>query len=361
MQSAGASARANLGEAEMGADLGRAIRGFQLSQAISVASGMGIPDLLRTGSRPVAELASETGTNAQALRRLMRALAAFGVFDECDNDRFSLTEMGWGLCDQADRTLAPFARLFGSVPAWQAWSALAHSVTTGETAFEHVHGCDVWAYRTSHPEHGAIFDRAMAAGAARDAETVLKVQDFSRFQRIVDVGGGDGTFLSSILAGAPNTHGILFDRPNVTAEASRTLQARGVNNRCAVVSGDFFEAVPQGADAYVLKWILHDWNGKQCIAILRTIAEACGSSGRLFVIEHLVEPPNVGLDGKLLDLMMLVMTGGQERNSHEYGHLLSEAGFEVLKIVRTEGLLSVVEAAPAAGPPRKIEPVGVVD
>lgn len=336
-------------EANVSSELGRAIRGFQVSQGIYVAVVLGIPDLLRTGSRSVTELASKTGTNAQALRRLMRALAAFGLFHERDDDNFDLAAMGGALCDDAHRTLAPFARLFGSLPAWQAWSALTHSVTTGGVAFEHVHGCDVWEYRTRHPEHRVIFDRAMAAGAARDAEAVLKVQDFSRFQHIVDVGGGDGTFLASILATAPNAQGTLFDRPSVTAKASRTFRARGVNDRCAVVSGDFFAAVPPGADVYVLKWILHDWNDEQSIAILRSIAQACGSSSRLFVVEHLVEPPNLGLEGKLLDLMMLVMTGGRERSADEYQHLLSAARFDVLKITRTEGLFSVIEAAPAVG------------
>jgi len=230
----------------------------------------------------------------------------------------------------------------------RAWSGLLGGVQTGETAFDRVHGMSVWDFRARHPEETAAFDSAMAAIADQIADAVLAAYDFAPHRTIVDVGGGQGAFITKILEAHPHLHGTLFDQPHVTRRASSRLHQSAVADRCEVIGGDFFRSVPANADAYMLKWILHDWPDDEAIAILKTCRSAIQSDGRLIVMEYLIDEPNVGLEGKLMDLNMMVITGGVERTREEYAAIFGAAGVRIRRVVPTATPIAVIEASPVA-------------
>ena len=318
----------------------RLVNGHQAARAIQVAAELGIADELADGPRGVDELAAATGTYEPSLYRLLRALAALGVLHEDDGRRFGLTELGEHLRSDDPHSVAGWAAFAGSPSVWAAWGALDHSVRTGENAFTHVHGEDVWAYRASRPDESARFDRAMASLTGRATAAVLEVEDFSRFSLIVDIGGGNGTLLAQILERNPEARGILFDQPHVLAGVTPP-------ERCEVVGGNFFEAVPEGGDAYVLKAIIHDWEDPESVAILRRVREATAPEGRVFLLESRLGGPNELPAAKLSDLNMLVNPGGRERTIEEYEALFEQAGFRLVGEKATPSGQSVIEAAPA--------------
>ena len=330
------------------AALTRLVNGYQVSHAIHAAVVLGIADLLAAGAGDVAGLAVATGTDAGALYRLLRALAAAGVFREAPDRHFTLAPMGECLRSNAPDPVAPWAMLAGQPYVHRAWGGLLHSLRTGETAFCHMHGMDVWDYRARYPEQGAVFDRAMSGISRRVAEAVVETCNFGRFRRVVDVGGGEGVLLGHILGAHRAMGGVLFDLPHVVVGAARVLHAAGVAERCEVVAGDFFPGVPAGGDGYVLKGILHDWDDAAAVAILRACHSAIAPGGALLVIERLVAPPNEGADAKFSDLNMLVMPGGRERTREEFEALLGAAGFRLSQVVATGTRMSMLEAAPIA-------------
>ncbi|HET9000059.1 MAG TPA: methyltransferase [bacterium] len=322
------------------------INGFRVSQAIHVAATLGIADLLRDGPRSSDELAAATGTHAGALYRLLRTLAGVGVFREDVDRRFGLTPLGECLRSDAHEPLGPWAVHIGQPYVWQAWGHLLESVRTGENAFRRVHGVSVWDYYARNPTAGAIFDRAMTGHSRLQADAVLKAYDFGRFGCVLDVGGGHGLLLSAVLAKHPSLRGVLFDQPHVVVGAEPVLQAAGVADRCQVVGGDFFEALPDGSDAHVMKFILHDWEDAQATAILRTCRRAIAPNGKLLVIDSEISPPNEGALGKLRDLTMLVHTGGRERTREEWTALFAAGGFRLVRATPTEAGLSIIEGVP---------------
>jgi hypothetical protein len=329
------------------AALMRLVNGYQVSQAIHVAATLGIADLLADGPRTSDDLAAATDCAPPSFYRLLRALASVGVFREEGGRRFAMTPLGD--CLRADRPegVGFRARRLGLPFHWQPWGDLLRSVRTGENAFRHLHGMDLWEYQTRHPEAGAIFDADMTSNTRRQVAALLAAYDFGRFTRLVDVGGGQGALLAAILAEHPAAHGVLFDRPQVVAQAEPLLQAADVGDRCQVVGGSFFESVPPGGDAYLLKVILHDWADEPAIAILQTCRRAIGPTGTLLVIEHVVGPPNEDDAGKRMDLHMLVMLGGRERTREEWTALLASGGFHLAGITPTASELSVIEGSPA--------------
>ena len=222
---------------------------------------------------------------------------------------------------------------------WQAWGALLHGVRTGENAFRSVHGTDVWEYRAAHPEEGAIFDGAMTAIMLRANRHVLAAYDFGRFATVVDVGGGRGAFLNAILAAHPGLRGVLFDQPQVVDGAV-------VGDRCEVVAGSFFDAVPAGADAYVLKAVLHDWEDDDAVHILRRCRTAIPDDGALLVVERDLGAANENADAKLSDLNMMVGPGGRERTRGEFATLFAAGGFALERTTPTAIGLSVFEGRP---------------
>ena len=227
--------------------LRRLVNGYQVTQALHVAAVLGVADLLADGPRSSNDLAAATETHPGALYRLLRALASVGVFREEEDRRFALTELGACLRSDAPEPVGGWAAFVGEPYQWQAWGALLHSVRTGENAFRHVHGIDSWSYRARHPELSASFDRAMTSLSRQVVSAVLETYDFGRFGHLIDVGGGNGAVLATILAKNPTAHGVLFDQPHVVSGAGPILAAAGVADRCQVVGGSFFETVPAGA------------------------------------------------------------------------------------------------------------------
>jgi hypothetical protein len=325
------------------------VNGFQVSQAISVAAVLGIADLLADGARTSADLAAATDAHPGALYRLLRALASAGLLVEGDGRLFELTAIGEGLRSDAPEPVGSWAAHVGQPYYWQAWGNLLHTVRTGDSGFRAAHGMDAWEYRTEHPREGAIFDRAMTDLARTAIRAVLEVHDFARYGTVVDVGGGHGALLASVLARHPGMRGVLFDQPQVVAGAGPVLEAAGVADRCRVTGGSFFDSVPGGGDAYVLKSILHDWDDAAATTVLRQCRRAVPEGGSLVVIERDLGRANEAPEAKLSDLNMLVVLGGRERTIEEYGALFDAAGFRLVDAVPTAAGLSVIEGAPVRG------------
>ena len=318
-------------------ELTRLINGHQLSQAICVAAELGVADILADGARTSDYLADATGTSADALYRLLRALASVGILREENGRLFALTDMGEALRSDAQDSVAAIAVHVGLPYIREAWSALAESVRTGENAFRLVHGVSNWEYRARRPEENAIFDRYIAAITRRGTRALFDAYDFGRFETIVDVGGGNGSFLMALHTEHPSTRGIVFDQPHV-------VDGLDLGDSIEVVAGNFFESVPAGGDAYVLKWILHDWEDEPAIAILRAVRR---SGAPVLVIERLLGPPNEGAETKLADLNMLVGPGGRERTLDEYHALFEAADYRLVRATASAVELHVLEGEPA--------------
>src|SRR5918998_3585054 len=326
----------------------RMTNGYQVSQALHVAATLGISDLLDDGPRSADELAEATQTHAPTLYRLLRALASVGVFAEETDGRFGLTPLAEHLRTDVPGSLRAWAMLIGQPSFWASWGHLLHSVRTGEPAFPHLHGTNVWEHRAAHPEEGEIFDAAMTGLSAPVAEAVAQSYDFSNISVLVDVGGGEGGLLATILAANPTLRGVLYDLPHVVAAAGALLERAGVADRCEVVGGSFFETVPEGADAFLLKSIIHDWDDAAAIEILRTCRAPMADTGRLLVVEPVIRPGNEPDPAKFSDLNMLVMLGGRERTADDFEKLYAEAGFRLADVVRTGSPpFNIIEGVPA--------------
>lgn len=329
--------------------LWRMTNAYQACQAIHVAATLGIADLLKDGPRSADELADDTGTHAPTLYRLLRALASVGVFAEGDeNDgRFGLTPLAEYLRTDASGSVRTWAVHIGQPYYWSAWAHLLDSVKSGKPAFPELHGTSVWEYRAVRPEESAIFDSAMTGLSAMVAEAVVQRYDFSRFDVLADVGGGVGALLAAILKANPRLRGILFDQTHVVAHARSWLEGAGVADRCEVVGGSFFEGVPEGADAYLLKSVVHDWDDAEAVEILRKCRTAMADTGTLLMVEPVLRAGNAPDPAKYSDLNMLVMLGGRERSAEEFRGILAEAGFRLGGIIATESTHNIIEGVPA--------------
>jgi hypothetical protein len=325
------------------------ITGAWLSQAICVAARLGLADLLASGPRRVAELANSAGAHAASLFRLLRALAAAGVLREIEPGLFELTSLGQQLRSGVPGSLCNLAMVVGGEEARRSWSDLLYSVRTGGSAFRHIFGTDTFQYRAARFEDAAIFNEAMAELTRQVAEAAIASYDFRGIDTMVDVGGGNGTLLSILLASVPSLHGILFDLPSGTSGASEVLGAAGVSERCRIAHGDFFQAVPAGADAYMLKSVIHDWDDERSRVILTNCANAMPRHAKLLLIEQLLPAKAEELATHrrvlLTDLNMLVMAGGRERGEAEYRDLLGSTGFIMKRVVLTGSSFSVLEAS----------------
>lgn len=325
-------------------ELHRLTSGYQVSQAVHVAARLHISDVLAGGPTSLAQLAESTRTDVQALTRLMHALSALGLYTD-DDGKYTNTELGAALRTDAPRSVAGWARFIGTGSHWQAYTGLEDSIRTGETAFPAVHGEAVWEYRAKHPAEQEAFDAAMTAMSQTLSDAVVDAYDFSRFGTLVDVGGGQGRLLIDILLRYRSVGGVLFDQPDVVAGAHELLAGAGVADRCGVVGGSFFEAVPEG-DAHLLKSVIHDWADAEAIEILRTCRRSMPDHGRLLLVEQLLDESPDPVRTAFSDLNMLVMTGGRERTTDEYRALLAAAGLDLVTTVPTAGLAFVLEAEP---------------
>ena len=322
------------------------IMGFRVTQMIYVVAKLGIADLLKAGPQDPESLAQATHTHGPSLYRLLRALASLGIFAEDEEGRFTLTPLAELLQSGVPGSMRSRALHFGGQPDWQSWGQLLYSITTGETAFRHLHGMDPWEYRAKNPEVDAYFNDFMYQQTATQTAAVIAAYDFSEIGTIVDAGGGYGALLAAILQANPQMRGILCDAPHVLKGAPPTLEAAGVSDRCELVPCDFFDSVPEGGDAYILKNIIHDWDEDSGRAILTNCRRVTPQHGRLILVEHVIQRGNDPQMGKLVDLQMLVALGGRERTEAEFRALLGEAGFELTKVVPTQAQVSVIEAVP---------------
>jgi hypothetical protein len=291
------------------------VTGFRLSQALAVAAELRLAEALADGARTADELAAEVGADADALYRLLRALARAEVFEERDDRVFALTELGRGLQGEAGMQ----ARFVCRAPQWNPWADLEQTIRTGEPAFEKIFGESPWSWRASRPDESARFDEWMTALTVSMNEAIVSAYDFGRFEHVVDVAGGRGALLDAVLEASPRTRGTLFDQEHVVAGARP-------HERMSVVAGSFFDAVPRGGDAYVLKSIVHDWPDEEATAILRTVAAALEGDARVILLERDIDDDATAW----LDLQMLVMFGARERTADEYAALFVAAGLEPL-------------------------------
>ncbi|HET9786855.1 MAG TPA: methyltransferase [Pyrinomonadaceae bacterium] len=323
------------------------ISGFWISRAICVTSELGIPDQLKNGPRSAADLAAATNTHAPSLYRVLRALVSVGVFGETEDGRFTLTPLSETLQTGVPGSIRSFAISELGGEHYDAWRNLMQSVKTGEIAFDDVFGMDIWSFFQKNPENARIFNDSMSGMTAATNEAILSRYDFSGIRKIVDVGGGHGGLITHILQKHPEMKGVLFDAQSVIEGAKARIQDAGLSDRCEAIGGDFFQSVPAGGDAYILKWIIHDWNDERATTILRNCRNAITSDGRLLLVDVVIPPSREPHFGKFIDLNMLVMTGGLERTEAEFRKLLDASGFRLARVINTESPISIVEAEPA--------------
>ncbi|MDY6805212.1 MAG: methyltransferase [Cyanobacteriota bacterium] len=320
------------------------IKGYQLSQCIYIAAKLGIADLLEEGERHSDALAAATNTNKDAIYRLLRALASVGIFAETQPRYFQLTPLATYLQSDVPNSLKANAIMLGE-EIYQAWGNLTHGIETGENAFYNLYGMNFYEFLARNPAKAKTFDRAMTDLSGVVNASVLAAYDFSSISKLVDVGGGKGRLLCSILQAYPTMTGVLFDRPDAIDTISDLPRTAGLSDRLKLAKGDFFKTIPPGGDAYLLKHIVHNWSDERAIAILQNCYRSMGEGGLLLAIEIIIPPGNEPCTGKFLDLSMLaICPGGRERTETEYRDLLKAAGFKLTKIVPTESELSVIEA-----------------
>jgi len=325
--------------------LSQQITGYWISQMLHVAARLQLADHLHAGPRSIESLATATGTHARSLGRLLRGLASLGHFEETSPGTYALTATAQYLREDHPQTVRPMALMLGGVQ-YQAWGELLHSVTTGETGFQHRYGQPLFDYLGEHPQEAAEFDRAMVAIHGGETAAILDAYDLSRFHSVIDVGGGNGSQLIEILRRHPALTGAVFDLPHVAQRAKLALDAAGFGDRGSVIGGSFFETVPSGADAYLLRHVIHDWSDEQSQQILSLVRAAIPAHGKLLVIETVIPPGNYPSFAKLLDLTMLVIPGGIERTEAEYRELFAASGFRLERIVPTAAGVDVIEGVP---------------
>jgi SAM-dependent methyltransferase len=321
------------------------IIGKWISQAIGTVVELGIPDQLAKGARRCRDIAQEADVSEDGLYRLLRALASVGLFAESADRRFRLTGTGQLLRSEHPESLAGYARFTAHDITWRPWGQLSYSVKTGMPAFDHVFNASIFEHFSRNPEVAAVFDDAMTSISAMEARDASDAYDFKGIETLMDVAGGHGLLLATVLRRYKRMRGVLFDLPHVAAGAAATFTRAGITGRVRIESGDFFKELPSGADAIIMKHIVHDWDDDSATRILQACHRALGTRGKVLIVDPVVPPSNVPHYGKYLDLEMLVLTPrGRERTKTEFAKLLRGAGFRLSRVVATEGPLSIVEA-----------------
>lgn len=319
-------------------------QGAVVQSALAVVAELGIADLLTEGPQSADRLAELTHSHAQALRRVLRLLGSVGVFSEVESNRFALTPLSECLLSNGAESMRSWVKMVGQRIWMRTWAEASYTVRTGEPALAHTMGAEIFDYFAAHPEEGDIFNEAMDEFGRRVAAAVVQAYDFSGIGTIADIGGGHGTLIAAILQANPQMKGILFDMPRVVAGAGRFIHSE-LASRCEIRGGDFFQSVP-AADTHILRWVIHDWDHDRALTVLRNCRAVMKQRDRLLLVEAVVPPGEEPHASKVLDFVMLVAMGGQERTAAEYGDLLREAGFRVNRIVPTGTPLSVIEALP---------------
>lgn len=326
-------------------DLPRLITGYRVTQALYVVAKLGVADVLADGPKDAGVLAERLGVQPRPLFRVMRMLAGHGIFTQDGENRFGLTALGAHLRTDHPVTVRHSAIMHGELQ-YQTAGDLLHTVQSGETAFDHLYGANLFAYLGAHPEDSATFNAAMA-DTVGVWSSPIEGYDLSKHRLVVDVGGGRGTLLAALLARNPALRGILFDLPAGAAEAAPYLQARGVADRCEIRTGDAFEAIPKGGDVIIFSRVLHNWPDDKVRVLLANAREATAEDGVLLLWESVVPEGATPSPTKDIDLTMLFLLGGAERTESEWRALLSAAGFALVKVTKTGGMFDMIEAKPA--------------
>ncbi|HEY6400528.1 MAG TPA: methyltransferase, partial [Blastocatellia bacterium] len=311
-----------------------------ISTSLVMAAELGIADLLADGPRSSEELAQATSTHPDSLYRLLRVLCGVGVFSEIQTNSFVQTPLSECLRAGVPGSMRSWLRMIGRKFRYHTHAEALYSIRTGEPAFKHVTGTDFFNYLATHTEEAEIFNQAMGDMGKVIAAAVAQSYDFSGIGKIIDVGGGHGTLITVILQKYPQMTGILFDSPHTVEGARDSVASAGLADRCEVVGGDFFKSVPAGCDAYLLRWIIHNWDDERAITILRNCRQSMGARSRLLLIESVIPTGNEFHPGKLLDYIMLTTLPGRERTEGEYDRLLREADLRLNKVEPTGSPLS---------------------
>jgi O-methyltransferase domain len=322
------------------------LQGAMVTGAISCVAQLGIPDLIDAGPKSAPELAGQIGADADALYRLMRASASVGVLSEGADGRFSQTPLSAVLRTNANPSLRAFAIMHGREWHEMGWSNLEYCVRTGKQALDKLYGKHVFEFFQTNCDEAQIFNQAMSDLSAIDGPAVVDAYSFERVHSLVDVGGGHGSLLAAILARNPHLKGILYDVEGVV-EGAKAGPLQPMLDRCAFQSGDMFSSVPDGADAYVMKHIIHDWPDDLCVKILQACRKGVNPGGKLLVVDNVIQPGNDFAPGKFLDLQMLIFPGGRERTEKEFGQLFAAAGWRLTRIIPLPVPESIVEGVPA--------------
>jgi hypothetical protein len=317
-----------------------------VAAAVACLAKLGVPDHLEDGPRSAEELAKEVGANPQALYRLMRATASIGVLAEGPDGKFSQTPLSGALRTNAKPSIRGFAIMNTATWWFQGWQRLDYSVRTGKTALDEVFGMPVFEYLAQNPSEAQIFNDGMTSLSAIDSPAVALSYSFEGINSLLDVGGGHGLLLATILGMYPRLKGILFDSPHVVAGAKEG-PLKPYLDRSTFASGDMFASVPSGADAYIMKHIIHDWPDDKCIQLLKNCRRAVNVNGKLLVVDHVIPPGNDFHPGKFLDLAMLLFPGGKERTETEFRDLFAASGWRLNRVIPTPAVECIIEGVPA--------------
>jgi SAM-dependent methyltransferase len=331
-----------------GAALYQLAIGHFLSRALYLAAKLGLADLLKDGPRDSRDLAGATQTHAPSLDRVMRLLTSAGIFEELDGGKFALAPLGELLRSDVPGSMRSLVMLFAGIGLQDSWKELEYCVRTGEPAFRRTNpDGDPFTQMAQDPEQAAIFDRAMATFAPQTAAAVTAAYDFTVFEKVADIGGGNGSLLIGILQANPSVHGIVFDLAHVVERARDQVTAAGIADRCDVIAGNFFDEVPSGADGYLLKHVIHDWNDDRATAILKNCRAALPPAGKLLIIEGVyparIDQSPESRGATATDVNMLVATGGRQRSEAEFRALLAASGFRLARVVPTQARVCVIE------------------
>src|SRR3954471_6727171 len=321
------------------------ITGYWVSQAVGVVALLAVADQLSDGPRQSDELARAVGADPQALYRVLRLLASIGVFSEDSPRSFGLTPLGETLRSDVPGSVRNFAITETAPGHWLPWGRLPESVRTGQPMAREALGMELFDWYAQSPEEAGFFNAAMGNLSALAASELVRVYDVSTVRTVADIGGAHGVLLAAILRANPSARGILFDLPHVIATAEEAIAAEGLAERCELVSGDFFAAVPEGADLHLLKQIVHDWDDERATQLLRTCHRALAPGGKLLLVEMVIPSDNRPSPAQAMDLNMMVVLGGRERTEEEYQHLLRTAGFRLERVIPTHSPFSVIACA----------------
>jgi hypothetical protein len=311
-------------------------------QAIHVAAKFALADLIASGPKSIEELADATQTHGPSMARFLRALTSLGIFAQDTTGRYRQTALSDTLRSDHPESIRATAMMLGAHFVWKPSGALELTVRTGEPSFERVYGAPFFEHQAAHPDDAAVFNAAMSSSPEYLA-AIVGAYDFSKFERIVDVGGGHGLLLARVLSANPQLRGVLHDLPAVVAGAS-ALRQEPISQRCEIIGGDFFKGVPGGADAYMLKGIIHDWNDETALQILKNCRRAIHPDGTLLLVESVLTPSTDPATA-LMDMLMMVLTSGRERTESEFRSLLQEAGFSMVQVIRA-ARVSIIESRP---------------